>query len=155
MEVLKVDKCEEGSSTVKLERNFLELDLDYLERRQVPNSLCSPGSLSQVSPDAPELVKLVLLGAPGVGKNLHHTAIRVEQFQGGVLADQLSSYLLPHSDRQRTSVRAQDHRLACGAVHSRRLCVRACRLPSKRRHSIHASSRSLGPGDDPIPGDRP
>ncbi|XP_046683338.1 ras-like protein family member 10B [Homalodisca vitripennis] len=36
--------------------------------RDVSCSPCSPVSLSLNSPDAPELVKVVLLGAPGVGK---------------------------------------------------------------------------------------
>ncbi|XP_054280564.1 ras-like protein family member 10B [Macrosteles quadrilineatus] len=53
--------------TIQLERHSLELNLDYLEGGRVC-SPCTPISLPQLSPDTPELVKLVLLGAPGVGK---------------------------------------------------------------------------------------
>lgn len=47
-----------------------ELNLDFLENgiKEGHCSNCSPESPLLNSPDSPELLKVVLLGAPGVGK---------------------------------------------------------------------------------------
>ncbi|XP_075218010.1 ras-like protein family member 10B [Lycorma delicatula] len=48
--------------------NVYELDLDYLERRAGTRLDRSALSLPETSPDSMDLVKVILLGAPGVGK---------------------------------------------------------------------------------------
>lgn len=56
---------------------FTELDLDYLERRAGTRPDRSALSLPETSPDSMDLVKVILLGAPGVGKT---SIIQVSKF---------------------------------------------------------------------------
>ncbi|RZF37275.1 hypothetical protein LSTR_LSTR005607, partial [Laodelphax striatellus] len=68
-----------------------ELDLDYLERRDGSRPV-RPSSMAETSPDSVDLVKVIILGAPGVGK----TSI-IQQFVWNDFSDDYES-----TDRKHT-----------------------------------------------------
>lgn len=77
------------------------------------------------------------------------------ELRGGLLADGLAAYLLPHSDRQQPVVRAEDHGPASSAVLPRQLRVRVGGVPVRptRRHRLHDGARRLRSGQLPVPRD--
>lgn len=63
----RVEEVQDDFDTV-LHFFFAELDLDYLERGGVGNMTVGGAPSVEPSPDSLDLIKVVLLGAPAVGK---------------------------------------------------------------------------------------